>query len=234
MSFFSKLFGNKKAGKEGGGLDEVIRVCPTHKVLAIKSNISLIVLDDNNVCKSCTYKPVSEAKALKILGWTEQELLTRIYQVFLRRNPDSLSRTEEKVRDLCKKRLGMDTAKQELEYFEKSYTKKPQEAVSILFEHAMGAVPEINSKKAKIYFDSVKGTFGSKVLVEGPQKKLQETILRNLQRLANAGDFEGFSVDVIARDECAQINASFRRTFTPVRIWKSKGTFFACGDPQFK
>jgi hypothetical protein len=231
MSFFSKLFGNKKAGKKVGGLDEVLRICMNHKVLALKIGALMMILDENAECSKCSLKPVSETKALKILGWTEEQLLTKIYEALQSMN---LNASEQKIKDLCEKRLGLETSKQELEYFEKMYTNNPQEAASVLFEHAMAAVPEISVQKIQSYFNSVKGTFGSKVLVEGPQKKLYETVLRNLQRLATAGDFEGFSVDALAKQECAQVNVSFKRTFTPVRVWKTKKSFYACGDPQFK
>ena len=231
MSFFKNLFGNKKSGKGTGGLDEVLRVCQTHKVPALKIGAALMILDDNADCSKCSFKPVSEAKALKVLGWTEEQLLTSVYEAFQSMN---LTSSEQKIKDLCEKRLGMETAKQELEYFEKMDTKNPQEAASILFEHALAAVPEISPQKVKSYFNSVKGIYGSKVLVEGPQKKVYETVLRNLQRLAAGADFQRFSVDAIADDECGQINANYRRTFTPVRVWKNKKAFFACGDPQFK
>ena len=234
MSFFKKLFGSKKTGDGTDDFYGTLRICETHKVLAIHAGMALIIIESNPDCKRCKYKPVTEAKALKVLGWTEERLLTEIYQIFLGRNPNSLTQTELKIIALCKKRLRFETKKQELEYFEKMYTKNPQEAASVVFEHAMAAVPEISPQKVKAYFNSVKGTFGSKALVEGSREKVQAAVLKNLQRLAAESGFEGFSVDTIANDECAQISVNYRRTFVPVRIWKTNKGFSACGDPNFK
>ncbi len=237
MSFLSKIFGNKEPKEKSYDFYGKLEICLAHKVLSIKSgNVEITIEGDWRKCNdSCKYRHVDETKALKIMGWTGDEIWTRLYPNLLNQNPNTLPEWERKILTDCENRLGVKTEKQELEYFEKVTTKDSREATRILFEHALAAVPAITPQKAKLYYESVKRTFGSKVLVEGPRDKMQKVVLMNLMRLTvSTGGFTHFSIDAIAGDECAQVNANYPRVFTPVRVWKSKDRFFACGDPDFK
>lgn len=118
-------------------------------------------------------------------------------------------------------------------------TSNPREAVEVLFGNAIPTVPVLTQTQIRDAYRRVKPSWGSQVLVKGSAEEIQEIVLSNAALLARQPGFNTFQVDVLSGrgyegEEAAQLDALYEHVFAPIRVWRAKTAFFACGNQQFR
>ena len=110
----------------------------------------------------------------------------------------------------------------------------PREAVDILFDKALPALPKLSEEEVAQLYEQLKSKWSSKILVKGPTSRVKEIVLANVERLRQREGFDSISVDSYWELKCAQISVIYENTFMPVRIWSTADAVFACGNALFQ
>jgi hypothetical protein len=112
-------------------------------------------------------------------------------------------------------------------------TQDPKQAVKILFEQALPAVIfNVSSEDVENMYNSLKDTWSSEKLINGLRDQIEPIILTNLrQTRRNIPNFRKFKIS--ADFQSAQIDAFTDSHFIPVRVWRVKDTYYACGNSDF-
>lgn len=132
--------------------------------------------------------------------------------------------------------------KEKLTEFTTSSTKNPDEAVNVLFDKAIFAIPHLSEQQVNSAYQSVQRTWNSQQLIHGSRNYVKEVVLMNARILSQRNDFSDFQVTVLnaaietiyRNAECAQIMVLTTRGFIPIRVWKTKQGFFTCGNSDFQ
>jgi len=130
--------------------------------------------------------------------------------------------------------------------FDPVKTKNPEQAVDILFNRAILAIPYISLDEVhKEYSRLQSSIWQSRKLVEGSISEVKNAVLRNVIRLRNERNFIDFEVAVLKGQNAAQISAFFKNTgdvptsfpssiyFRGIRVLKTEENLYAIGDFDF-
>jgi hypothetical protein len=118
--------------------------------------------------------------------------------------------------------------------FNEEYSKKPQEAVEILFGTAFPALPPISEGEVLALYEPLRHSWSSKKLVKGTALHVRKIVLSNIEQLCGRADFNTMKVAILSDQKCAQISVFFENSFVPVRVWRTPGAVFACGNAKFE
>ena len=117
--------------------------------------------------------------------------------------------------------------------FETVSTPSSEVALSVLFEKALPATPLQTEPSIRAEHDDLKRSWGSPNLCTGDECDIRRVVDRNLCRIAEEPGFRVFDLSVDKQNRSAQVNAIFRDTFVPVRLWRTTNKVFACGNSLF-
>jgi hypothetical protein len=211
-------------------LDGKLLLCPIHQSLYLQlENRRYALYEPSPECDdSCGLKLVGEAEALEVTGLTERQLLEAIWHYMSGADPNSLSGVGREIRLMCEERLGWSSGEEdELIRFDETTVTDPQEAVDILFGDAIKAVPKAIEQRIPS-----EGLWGSPP-VSGTDSELKALILEELRSYLNRDTFDSYVIRANSGDDFAQVMASLGTTFAPIRLWRTRDSFHACGGPDF-
>jgi hypothetical protein len=193
-------------------------------------------------CRHEDFILVSEKRALSVSGMSEKKLLDRLHTILnspdLKKSsnpPNPLLEEIEQRLGLRKQRLGTEKPVTErLPRFKEQYTKDIDEAVVLLCDKALPAVPIITKSKVESEYVKLKDSWRSRDFKEGTPQEIGDTLRNNLDRDAGLPGFSNFSVTVIPAQYCAQVNSYFETEAGVVhtntyRIWHTESSVYFCG-----
>lgn len=118
--------------------------------------------------------------------------------------------------------------------FETVSTTSADEAISVLFDRALVAVPSLTVDAVESNYERVKGNWSSRKLVRGPQNRVRSIVLANLRRIQSQAGFRNFQIAVYLERGAAQVEAMAPPHFIPIAVWRSGDDVFACGNADFR
>ena len=211
-------------------MDGKLLLCPKHGSLDLKLDNRIYALySASTECgNSCELKRVGEAEALEATGLSEKQLLKTILKYFSNADPNRLPSMAWEIKLMCEERLGWSPDKEDdLPSFEEAMVTDPQAAVDILFGQAVRAVPKVVEQRIP-----PDGLWDSPPVQAG-EGELKELILDELRSYSSRDTFVSFIIRANRGDDFAQVMVFLGDTFAPIRLWRTRDSFFACGGPDF-
>jgi hypothetical protein len=112
-------------------------------------------------------------------------------------------------------------------------TSSPKEAIDGLFEKALPLIPESTIEAIQAHYEGFIGPWESKKLINGTKAELYEKVLYNLEWTAREPGFYYFTVHVRPQTALAQIIAWADIKGASVCIWRTKDSYYLCGNKFF-
>lgn len=111
----------------------------------------------------------------------------------------------------------------------------PPEAVDILFERALPAIPDVTVEEARGTYEFVRPVWGSQDLYSGTPAEMKQLILANLERMRAEDGFRSLRVEVNPDENHlrAMVVVFFADSFQPVGVYRSGDTVLVCGNAAF-
>jgi len=121
--------------------------------------------------------------------------------------------------------------------FSPASTGNAREAVALLRDGALPAVPMIPESRVEAEYRDLQMSWGCRGLKKGTMREIAETVQKNLEKDAKLPRFREFSVEVLTDQYCAQVYSHFEQepgarfaTANAYRIWRTDRSVFFCGS----
>jgi len=212
----------------------ILEFCSEYKDLWLSTrSFRLVVNNARGIRPDCKYDRLSEAEACKALGWSEQELLRKVWITLKGINLSAFPEEQGILRE-CERRLGFDrVTEQNLGPGNaKDTTTDAGATANELIAEALSSLPIIPRDKANAYVEVLGRSWGPLEVMSGSTLAAKSFLRAVLNGLAKRPGFVGFLVTIQKDEECAQASAFFQGSFTGVRVWRTGESGILCAAPK--
>ena len=113
-------------------------------------------------------------------------------------------------------------------------TKDEHEALTILFEQALGYNTDTNIEDIQEEFKGLARSWRSERIYQGSKYEMKDLIAGNLKRISSVEGFQTFRVENYDTSVGSQITCFFENYFTGIRVYRISDTYYVIGNSAFK
>lgn len=122
--------------------------------------------------------------------------------------------------------------------FNRVESRNVMEATDILFNKALSSIQAAPPPIIGTIYEDLKKHWDSQSLYYGTPTQIREIVAHNLELLVRRANFNRFIIDTEKEASgdasYAQVSALYERTFIGIRLWRSPGYLFVCGNADFE
>jgi hypothetical protein len=121
-----------------------------------------------------------------------------------------------------------------MQTFNDLQTSSPKEAADALFKKALPLIPKSTIEAIQAHYEGFIGAWGARKLINGTKTALYDKVLYNLEWSSREPGFHYFTVHVRPQMELAQIITWADIKGASVCIWRTKDSYYLCGNKFFQ